>query len=324
MNDYDKYQSEDQTNRVNSGIALNRNTNDVLGSIFYDCTKKIEIVNDGIDSEQTRTNLLNVNPIDNSFYGSEQHLNYPIKGRGKFARTYYQTLQFDQIVGYINEEKKVIVFFTIDNTKSDHGRIKGKFGDAVILRSHFGEIWYLNFRKIFSNINLDEYKCLIIPIVNLPAHLSPNEYKNIKRDIDANIKLIRDVLGGISKYNENGLGISFAMDIDALSYFFTKCYAEKICDEKKMLEILYEYYPHPIYHLLPIISLASIDSNKEREVILWYIDNKPRSVDKKDLKAFIEEYNEKYSANIEIKLFTTKKALLKLTKEIIHSLYGEE
>lgn len=40
VNDYDKYQSEDQTNRVNSGIALNRNTNDVLGSIFYDCTKK--------------------------------------------------------------------------------------------------------------------------------------------------------------------------------------------------------------------------------------------------------------------------------------------
>lgn len=117
------------------------------------------------------------------------------------------------------------------------------------------------------------------------------------------------------------MGISFAMDIDALSYFFTKCYAEKICNEEKMLEILYEYYPHPIYHLLPIISLASIDSNKEREVILWYIDNKPRSIDKKDLKAFIEEYNEKYSTNIEIKLFTTKKVLLKLTKKIIHSLY---
>lgn len=322
MNDYDKYQSEDQTNRVNSGIAHNKNTGEVIKSVFYDCTEEMEITNSQKETKQKRTNPLFVNKTKDAFYGSEQQLNYSKTGYGKFARKHYHIIQYDQIIGYVNEKEKTIVFITIDNTKSDHGRIKGKFGDAVVTHLHFDEMWEINFKEKFPN--LDGYKYVIVPIVNLPSHLSPSEYRNPKRDTDANIKLIRECLAGVSKYSEKGLGIAFALDTAALSYFLKRCCSEKICDIDKMREILYEYYTHPIYHMLPIISLASIDSDKEREIILWYIDNKPRSVDKKDLKSFIKEYNERYSANIEIKLFTTKKALLKLTKEIIHNLYGEE
>lgn len=322
MKNYDKYQSLDQQNRVNSGIAHNKNTDKVLESIFSECTEKVQIENVLKKSKQTKANLLNVNFFDDSFYGSEQQLNYSKKGRGKYSRKHYHIIQFDQIFGYTNEINKTRVLFTIDNTKSDHGRIKGKFADAAMLRLHFGEIWYLNFEKIFPNAN--EYKYLVIPIVNLPSHLSPKEYKKIARDIAANIKLIRECLDGVSKYCENGLGISFVTDTDALAYFVARCYGERICDEDKMREILYEYYTHPMYHMLPVITLDSIGDDKAREVILWYLDNEKRDVLKEDLVNFIKEYNGKFSANIKIKLITSKKKLIEMVKGIIHSLYREE